>query len=136
VRRLLPKGGEGPVLALPGHHLEHGARAGGADQLVLQIGAADEDRGLGAAGVVPRPADDPFLGSIAENAHPDTEKCRVGKPPPDVRRPTDRDDADPLGDEVLTPPDGEGLERDAVAVPLHQHHGGRTCLASGHATSG
>ena len=110
----------------------HGRDAQGADQLVLQVGDADEEpeslhagaREVGAeAGPLERALEMALLPCVAEAREPEAEPRRAEpvEEAADGLRTPDRDDGDALGVEIPTAASGKRLERALVADPLDEH---------------
>src|SRR5580693_1144877 len=107
--------------------------AEGADQLVLQVGDADEEAerlhaGAGQARAKPSPFESPpevaFLRDVAQAGQPDVEPMRA-KPANkalDVGRAAHRGDRDAVSIQSLSAPPGQCLERGLITHALDEDH--------------
>ena len=97
--------------------------ADGADELVLEVGVADEDAGLFHAGSLEGAAELTLLAGVAEAPEPDVEPVRavLGQEAPDRLGAAHSDDGDAFGVEIPTVALGERLDGALVADPLDEH---------------
>ena len=131
--RLFLEGPERPQLALRLDELLDRVHSEGPDQLVFEIGVAGEEAqrfqvGMVAGCVVARLGQTPSdIGGLGDVVEPGEGGVRASGTEPaeevaDVRRPSHRDDVDSAGDEVVTPPRRECLDRRLVAGSLHEEY--------------
>jgi hypothetical protein len=99
--------------------------AEGANELVLEVGVADEDAGFLDPSSLEGAAESALLTGVAEAGEPDVQALRaiLLEVAPDRLRATHGDDRDPLSGEVATVPLGEGFHRDLVADALDEDYG-------------
>jgi NAD(P)-dependent dehydrogenase (short-subunit alcohol dehydrogenase family) len=123
---LLLEAAERFAVALDVEHLLGRRRAESTDQLVLEVGGADEEPGrpeIGAeAGPLHRPPVDLALAGVTEAGGAHAASDRPREELPDVRRPADRHDVDTEHSEIEATPQGQRAHRGVVAGALDEHH--------------
>ena len=131
---LLLQRAERAQVSLGRDNLLDGVRAERADQLVLEIGVADEEaerfevlarQRRAEARVLETAAELPLLAGVAETAEPEPEPARSVEldEAADRLRAADRQDDDPFRLEIASPALGQRLEREAVTQPLDEDDG-------------
>jgi hypothetical protein len=124
LRGLLLEGAERPELSLRRYHLLHRGDAQRTDQLVLEVGDADEEAGPGEVRTQASPLqaapEIALLRRVAQAGHRDVEPVRAEpvEETSDVRGTAHRHHGDAFGGQVVAATDGQRVHRSGVAQPL------------------
>jgi hypothetical protein len=139
LRRLFLEGAERANLAFGGDDLFHGGGAGGADQLILEVGDADvETEPLhvhpgevrAEAGPLESVPEVALLALVAETRQPEVETARAEplEEASDRLRTAHRDDGDAVRGEIPAAALGQRFERELVADPFDEDDGVRLAV--------